>query len=301
MQPSVGNTKIVPRAFPQAEKQHANIRPPGGGAYFPNIDRFETAVFEEPILALFLRLENHGLDGGVPGVLRHKRGRFPVTGKEHEGERAAPEPRFQIFRPDGLLAVAVLPDEQPRIREAAVLRRNGPEQRGADRHPCDTQRQLRRILCAAYLCADGHETAEVNGAVAEHRNVNIKRWILPVDHAARRDHRHVVKETSHQTGIGRPAVQPSFRHQQNDGHGKVGGRGEFDREDNLSCYTGTFSTFMPDADAPVYVLADGACYEACPTEDGFQLLISPCESLTVYTVSGGEAICFQAVLSDANP
>ena len=50
-----------------------------------------------------------------------------------------------------------------------------------------------------------------------------------------------------------------------------------------------------------YVLADGACYEACPTEDGFQLLISPCESLTVYTVSGGEAICFQAVLSDANP
>lgn len=46
---------------------------------------------------------------------------------------------------------------------------------------------------------------------------------------------------------------------------------------------------------------DGACYEACPTEDGFQLLISPCESLTVYTVSGGEAICFQAVLSDANP
>ena len=44
---------------------------------------------------------------------------------------------------------------------------------------------------------------------------------------------------------------------------------------------------MPDADAPVYVLADGACYEACPTEDGFQLLISPCESLTVYTVSGG--------------
>ena len=71
--------------------------------------------------------------------------------------------------------------------------------------------------------------------------------------------------------------------------------------DDLSCYTGTFSTFMPDADAPVYVLADGACYEACPTEDGFQLLISPCESLTVYTVSGGEAICFQAVLSDANP
>ena len=134
-----------------------------------------------------------------------------------------------------------------------------PEQRGADRHPCDTQRQLRRILCAGYLCADGHETAEVNGAVAEHRNVNIKRWILPVDHAARRDHRHVVKETSHQTGIGRPAVQPSFRHQQNDGHGKVGDRGEFDREDNLSCYTGTFSTFMPDADAPVYVLADGAC------------------------------------------
>ena len=71
--------------------------------------------------------------------------------------------------------------------------------------------------------------------------------------------------------------------------------------DDLSCYTGTFSTFMPDADAPVYVLADGACYEAGPTEDGFQLLISPCESLTVYTVSGGEAICFQAVLSDANP
>ena len=71
--------------------------------------------------------------------------------------------------------------------------------------------------------------------------------------------------------------------------------------DDLSCYAGTFSTFMPDADAPVYVLADGACYEACPTEDGFQLLISPCESLTVYTVSGGEAICFQAVLSDANP
>ena len=96
-------------------------------------------------------------------------------------------------------------------------------------------------------------------------------------------------------------MQPSFRHQQNDGHGKVGDRGEFDREANLSCYTGTFSTFMPDADAPVYVLADGACYEACPTEDGFQLLISPCESLTVYTVSGGEAICFQAVLSDANP
>ena len=57
---------------------------------------------------------------------------------------------------------------------------------------------------------------------------------------------------------------------------------------------------MPPA-AIVYVLADGACYEACPTVDGFQLLISPCESLTVYTVSGGEAICFQAVLSDANP
>ena len=29
--------------------------------------------------------------------------------------------------------------------------------------------------------------------------------------------------------------------------------------DDLSCYTGTFSTFMPDADAPVHVLADGAC------------------------------------------
>ena len=29
--------------------------------------------------------------------------------------------------------------------------------------------------------------------------------------------------------------------------------------DDLSCYTGTFSTFMPDADAPVYVPADGAC------------------------------------------
>ena len=106
----------------------------------------------------------------------------------------------------------------------------------ADDQRCDTQRQLRRILCAAYLCADGHETAEVNGAVAEHRNVNIKRWILLVDHAVRRDHRHVVKETSHQTGIGRPAVQPSFRHQQNDGHGKAGDRGEFDREHYHALY-----------------------------------------------------------------
>ena len=35
--------------------------------------------------------------------------------------------------------------------------------------------------------------------------------------------------------------------------------------DGLSCYTGTFSTFTPDADAPVYVLADGMCYEACLT------------------------------------
>ena len=70
--------------------------------------------------------------------------------------------------------------------------------------------------------------------------------------------------------------------------------------DNLSCYTGTFSTFTPDADAPVYVLADGACYEACPTENGFQLLIPPCESLTVYTVSGGQEVCFQAAFSDGN-
>ena len=32
----------------------------------------------------------------------------------------------------------------------------------------DTQRQLRRILCAANLRADGHEAAEVNRPVAEH-------------------------------------------------------------------------------------------------------------------------------------
>lgn len=70
--------------------------------------------------------------------------------------------------------------------------------------------------------------------------------------------------------------------------------------DGLLCYTGTFSTLVPDADAPVYVLADGVCYEACQTEDGFQLLIPPCESLTVYTASGGQEVCFQAVLSDGN-
>ena len=42
--------------------------------------------------------------------------------------------------------------------------------------------------------------------------------------------------------------------------------------DGLLVYSGTFDDLTPDEDSPVYAVLDGVCCEACPTEEGFQLL-----------------------------
>ena len=50
--------------------------------------------------------------------------------------------------------------------------------------------------------------------------------------------------------------------------------------DGLLVYTGTFDALTPEEDTPVYAVLDGVCYEACPTDSGFQLLAPSCTGLS---------------------
>lgn len=64
--------------------------------------------------------------------------------------------------------------------------------------------------------------------------------------------------------------------------------------DGLVCYRGTFAGFTPDADASVLAVLDGTCYEACPTDTGFQLLAPEAEKLTLYLSEDGALWRLQA-------
>ena len=55
-------------------------------------------------------------------------------------------------------------------------------------------------------------------------------------------------------------------------------------------YTGTLSCEAMDWDSPIYLLLDGAAYEACPTETGFSLHAPAAQEIAVYVVSGGDLV-----------
>ena len=55
-------------------------------------------------------------------------------------------------------------------------------------------------------------------------------------------------------------------------------------------YTGTLSCEAMDWDSPIYLLLDGAVYEACPTETGFSLHAPAAQEIAVYVVSGGDLV-----------
>ena len=57
--------------------------------------------------------------------------------------------------------------------------------------------------------------------------------------------------------------------------------------DGLLVYTGTLDGLAPDEDSPVYAVLDGVCYEACPTETGFQLLAPAGSSLSLLIRTNG--------------
>ncbi len=57
--------------------------------------------------------------------------------------------------------------------------------------------------------------------------------------------------------------------------------------DGLLVYTGTFDSLTPDEDCPVYAVLDGVCYEACPTDSGFQLLAPPAAALSLLIRTNG--------------
>lgn len=65
--------------------------------------------------------------------------------------------------------------------------------------------------------------------------------------------------------------------------------------DGLSQYRGSFAQ-EPDADAQVFAFVDGAWYEACLTEDGFQLLAPEGSELAVVTSVNGAWTRFEARL-----
>lgn len=65
--------------------------------------------------------------------------------------------------------------------------------------------------------------------------------------------------------------------------------------DGLIVYAGSFDGLTPDADSPVCAVLDGVCYEACPTEDGFQLLAPAGSELTLLVRTDGIFQSLQAV------
>ena len=65
--------------------------------------------------------------------------------------------------------------------------------------------------------------------------------------------------------------------------------------DGLIVYAGSFDSLTSDADSPVCAVLDGVCYEACPTEDGFQLLAPAGSELTLLVRTDGIFQSLQAV------
>lgn len=57
--------------------------------------------------------------------------------------------------------------------------------------------------------------------------------------------------------------------------------------ENLALYQGTLDGVTPDDDSPVYAVLDGVCYEACPTDTGFQFIAPSGAELSVIVRSGG--------------
>ena len=68
------------------------------------------------------------------------------------------------------------------------------------------------------------------------------------------------------------------------------------RSDGLVQYQGSFET-CPDADARVFACIDGAWYEACLTESGFQLLAPAGEQMQVVTSIDGAVTRFGTALA----
>ena len=66
--------------------------------------------------------------------------------------------------------------------------------------------------------------------------------------------------------------------------------------EGLFIYTGTFEDLTPDKDTPVYAVLDGVCYEACPTEAGFQLLTPAGSGLSLLVCMDGVYQCLQATI-----
>ena len=65
--------------------------------------------------------------------------------------------------------------------------------------------------------------------------------------------------------------------------------------DGLIVYAGSLEALTPDEASPVYAVLDGVCYEACPTEDGFQLLAPAGSELTLLVRTDGAFQSLQAV------
>ena len=66
--------------------------------------------------------------------------------------------------------------------------------------------------------------------------------------------------------------------------------------EGLFIYTGTFEDLTPDKDTPVYAVLGGVCYEACPTEAGFQLLTPAGSGLSLLVCMDGVYQCLQATI-----
>ena len=66
--------------------------------------------------------------------------------------------------------------------------------------------------------------------------------------------------------------------------------------EGLFIYTGTFEDLTPDKDTPVYAVLGGVCYEACPTETGFQLLTPAGSGLSLLVCMDGVYQCLQATI-----
>ena len=66
--------------------------------------------------------------------------------------------------------------------------------------------------------------------------------------------------------------------------------------DGLLVYSGTFDGLTPDEDSPVYAVLDGVCYEACPTEEGFQLLAPTGGELSLLVRTNGAFQYLQTAL-----
>ena len=66
--------------------------------------------------------------------------------------------------------------------------------------------------------------------------------------------------------------------------------------EGLFIYTGTFEDLTPDKDTPVYAVLGSVCYEACPTEAGFQLLTPAGSGLSLLVCMDGVYQCLQATI-----